>query len=539
MSSWHSLLVEAAIHSGLLAADVAPSLLQQAQRHGYDVAEWLCVQGRFPRSALFRALASHLHFDFVDLRVIALDSLISRYPVSMLKSRRIIPLDQRDGYLQVACAHADSHLLPLLERTFGQPIRLLQADPDALQQLLLQLEPDNTVVSDSVMLLETLFIEAYTHRASDIHLESLPVGGRVRLRIDGYLQPLINRIDSTTLHALLSRLKVLAGLDIAEQRAPQDGGFRYRFQRYDLPTLELRLATLPTKHGERATLRILGQANTTLSLTDLGMFAHTLDNLRQRIRKPHGMLLITGPTGSGKSTSLYAALRELNSHTINIMTVEDPIESEIVGVSQTAINSSKVSFASVLRSFLRHDPDTIMLGEIRDGETADIALKAAMTGHFVFSTLHTNSACGAITRLIDLGVEPYLVASTLVGVVSQRLVRRLCPFCCQQQPATAEEQQTLALSSHVLLSQPQGCPRCMGTGFSGRVGLFETLWLNNSLTPHIQRHCTEQQLHAVAADALAEMWTDARLKVINGMTTLAEVARIVEFPANIAELIHE
>lgn len=363
------------------------------------------------------------------------------------------------------------------------------------------------------------------NRSSDIHLVTEETGLRVRLRVDGRLTDFPIVANADTAAGLVSRVKVLSSLDIAEQRMPQDGGFSYHIAPPIDREFNIRVATAPTRLGERITMRLLGQEASGISLTDLGMFGQDLERFNKAIRDPYGMILLTGPTGSGKSTTLFAALQEINSPELNIMTVENPIEYVMEGVSQIQ-TGPKISFADALRSLLRHDPDVLMVGEIRDQETADVAVKSAMTGHMVFSTLHTNNAVSAVTRLIDIGCEPFLIGSTMTAVIAQRLVRRLCQHCRKARPATEEERKALAIHDDVDLYDSVGCAVCQGSGFSGRIGLFETLWFDEGLSRLVARGADEEEIEAAAGDNLQFMWEDGCNKVIAGLITLDEVREV-------------
>jgi len=286
----------------------------------------------------------------------------------------------------------------------------------------------------------------------------------------------------------------------------------------------VRCATMPTRFGERATLRLLGSDNQALSLAGIGMSAIDLQRFEREIQKPHGMILITGPTGSGKSTTLYAALQQVSSPEINIMTVEDPIEYVMSGVAQVQVGS-KVSFSSALRSFLRHDPDVMMVGEIRDGETAGIGMKAAMTGHLVFSTLHTNSAAGAVNRLVDMGAERYLIGATLLAVIAQRLVRRLCTECRQERVVTVREAEFFGFDIAQKVYEPKGCAHCLDSGYKGRLALFETYWIDTKARQLINDGATEAELIRHAKD-FSDLLHDGVNKVSSGLTSLAELKRL-------------
>jgi type IV pilus assembly protein PilB len=451
------------------------------ERFGCDrFVEVLTTAERIPPSAIYRAVAEKRGLPFEDCETAepALERA-RRLPDVLLRRGLVLPL--RSGSIATADPD-DRETVALVRRLLGPDGRIAVGEPQAVRMAALRVlaalgrvvEQDSEAAENSVSLFDAILKEAYLRRASDVHFEPDGAGMGVRVRIDGVLRPLVRRLRGEEGLGLVSRLKVLAGLDIAEQRAPQDGGFTYSLPVAGTDPIDIRAATISTHAGERATLRLLGTASRDLTLERLGMVAEDLERFRAGIRRPHGLLVLCGPTGCGKSTTLSAALREITRPEVNVMTVEDPIEYRIPGASQVQVGAAgKVTFARAIRSLLRHDPDILMIGEIRDAETADIALKAAMTGHLVLSTLHTNSAAGALTRLLDLGCEPYRVAGTLIGAVAQRLVRRLCPRCRTTRPPTEEE--AGFFGSDEELPAPTGCARCLGTGFSGRVGLFEVL----------------------------------------------------------------
>ena len=370
--------------------------------------------------------------------------------------------------------------------------------------------------------------DAYDAGASDIHLEATRDGLSVRFRLDGVLAAAPD--PPTELHhAVVSRIKLLAELDIAERRRPQDGRIRVRLESREL---DLRVSTVPTMHGESVVLRLLDRGGRPVSLEDLGMASHTLAATERLAMKPHGMVLVTGPTGSGKTTTLYAALAQRDSTREKIVTVEDPIEYQLAGVTQVPVHrQAGVTFAAALRSILRQDPDVVMIGEMRDDETAEIAVQAAMTGHLVFSTLHTNDALSAVPRLLDLGIPDYLIAATVEGILAQRLVRRVCEACrmtyrCPaQQIALLSGQPGRAMS----LQRGAGCGMCRGTGFRGRVGIFELLVVTDELRDAISRRATRTQLHEVAREAgLLPLRADGWAKAEIGVTTVDEVLRVVQ-----------
>ncbi|OYT79254.1 type II secretion system ATPase GspE [Pseudomonas sp. PGPPP2] len=377
-----------------------------------------------------------------------------------------------------------------------------------------------------IRLINALLSEAVREKASDVHLETFEHTLVVRMRVDGQLREMLRpRRELATL--LVSRIKVMARLDIAEKRVPQDGRIALRLAGHEV---DVRVSTLPSAHGERVVLRLLDKQAGRLQLARLGMAPTTLGHLQQVLAKPHGIFLVTGPTGSGKTTSLYAALAHLNDQTRNILTVEDPIEYHLPGIGQTPVNPKvEMTFARGLRAILRQDPDVVMVGEIRDSETAEIAVQASLTGHLVLSTLHTNSAIGAVTRLVDMGVDAYLLASSLVGVLAQRLVRVLCPACKTGVVADAEVCRRLGLdpSKAPRVFKSVGCEQCR-QGYCGRIGLYELVMVTPALSALIHQGASEQALLAEARRGTCSLFEDGRRRVLEGVTSVDELLRVIQ-----------
>ena len=375
-----------------------------------------------------------------------------------------------------------------------------------------------------IRMINVLFTQALRQGASDIHIEPYEGHSVVRFRVDGHLHSVAE--PHRALHAaMLSRIKIMANLDIAEKRLPQDGRISLRLAGRQV---DVRVATLPTGYGERAVLRLLDKERGRLELTSLGMDNDTLAGVDRLIHQPHGIVLVTGPTGSGKTTTLYAALGRLDAGSLNIMTVEDPIEYELHGISQTQVNPKiDMTFARALRSILRHDPDVIMIGEIRDLETAQIAVQASLTGHLVLATLHTNDAVSATTRLIDMGVERYLLSSSLLGVLAQRLVRKLCPACRRPYRPSATEAGELGASfAGEMLFAATGCAECNGTGYSGRTGIYELFAIDDEAKRLIHEVDSESQLrHHASRVGMRPLRMDALRWLRAGATSLEEVIR--------------
>ena len=375
-----------------------------------------------------------------------------------------------------------------------------------------------------IQLVDSILSQAVNERASDIHIEPEAKAVRVRNRVDGVLHRELE-LPSNLLAPIISRIKVLASMNIAESRMPQDGRFEIIT---DGHAIDFRVSTLPSAYGEKAVLRILDKSAMVYKLPEIGFSPDNLEKFRRAVKKPHGIILVTGPTGSGKTTTLYAVLSEVDSEELNIITVEDPIEYELPGVTQSQVNTKAgMTFANVLRSILRQDPDVIMVGEIRDLETATIATQAAMTGHVVFSTLHTNDAPGAITRLIDMGVEPFLVSSSLEAVLAQRLVRRICSKCIEDIPAPPQIKERYPEVKFV--KKGAGCNACNRSGYRGRVGLFELLIVNDDIRKLITDKVAASEIRQYAVKhGMKLLYDDGLEKVKEGRTTLEEVLRVTE-----------
>lgn len=366
-------------------------------------------------------------------------------------------------------------------------------------------------------------------QASDIHFEPYREFFRVRMRLDGILKNM-GEYEMRFYPPIAARAKLLGGLDIAERRAPQDGALSY-FVEHEIESHEVhfRISSIPTLYGEKIVFRRLSDREEVADLYQLGMDAKHLQQWERSMRRPSGITLVTGPTGSGKSTTLFATLKLLNQEMVNISTIEDPVEYKLEGVNQMQINSVKLSFASALRSMLRQDPDIIMVGEMRDKETADIAMRASLTGHKVFSTVHTNDTAGTLTRLIDMGVEPYLVASSLNTILAQRLVRKTCQHCTTLRPSTPEENLLLKLEDSHEIADPKGCQECNHTGYKGRTGVYEMLMMDEEVKRQVMesRSETEIKQYAIAHQGMKTVYEHTKEKVLNQTTTVEELRRVI------------
>ncbi len=400
---------------------------------------------------------------------------------------------------------------------------LLNTNLDAIPDLI-----DSDDAAPVIKLVNRILFQAVSERASDVHIEPGPGVVNVRSRIDGILY---DRLAPPRhyLPFLVSRIKVMAGLDIAEKRLPQDGRFNFTVAERNI---DVRVSVIPTSEGERLVLRLLDKGSAHLNLEDLGLNRENLDLFVGLISKPHGIILTTGPTGSGKTTTLYAALSRLNSRESNIITIEDPVEYNLPGVGQIQVNTKiGLDFARGLRSVLRHDPDIIMIGEIRDLETAEIAIQASLTGHLVFSTLHTNDAPSAVTRLVDMGIEPYLVSSTVTGVLAQRLVRLLCPQCKEPYKPAPETLDRANLEpdslKDVQFFRARGCPDCLQTGYKGRTGIYELLILDDAIQQILVHNPEANVIRKAALKAgMRTLLRDGLEKIRDGITSLEEVLRV-------------
>ncbi|WP_219212921.1 type II secretion system ATPase GspE [Variovorax boronicumulans] len=433
----------------------------------------------------------------------ALGEVARRFPI---KTFEPLPTEQLAQRISAAYSNGESNAATVVSEVQGEAdlSRMMQELP-AVEDLL-----ESAGDAPIIRMLNALLTQAARDGASDIHIEPYERTSSVRFRIDGTLREVVK--PNRALHAaLISRLKIMADLDIAEKRLPQDGRISLRI---GTRAVDVRVSTLPSAHGERAVLRLLDKNESKLTLESVGMLGDTLSRFETLIAQPHGIILVTGPTGSGKTTTLYSALARLDATRSNIMTVEDPIEYELAGVGQTQVNAKiDLTFAKALRAILRQDPDVIMIGEIRDFETAQIAIQASLTGHLVLATLHTNDAVSAVTRLTDMGVEPFLLSSSLLGVLAQRLVRRLCPTCAQR----AENGE----------AAPVGCDACGQTGYQGRTGIFELLVADEAVQSLIHSRAPESQIFTAAErGGLRSMRADGERLVQAGITSRAELLRV-------------
>ncbi len=544
------------LNSGQLAQ------VRSTGREGTGLIDAAVDAGFVNEEDALRAIGEEVGLDFVDLSDTAIDlSLLQGFPQKLIHRESIFPLQRNNGDLVVAtCNPFDLYPLDEVGSATGLTVNPVLASRDAIHrlikrhlgvgsetveglieqanedgiELLEELTTDGSELSEMaqeasvVRLVNEILLEAIELKASDIHIEPNPSGLSVRYRIDGLLHPQpvppeINRFEA----AMISRLKIMAKLNIAEKRLPQDGRIKLKVSGREI---DIRVSVIPVIHGEGIVMRILDKSAMVFHLAGLGMDSATIEQYRELIHLPHGIILATGPTGSGKTTTLYSSLMEVKSESNKIVTTEDPVEYQLDGISQIQVHPKiGLTFAQSLRSILRHDPDVVLVGEIRDFETAENAIQASLTGHLVFSTLHTNDAAGAYTRLVDMGVEPFLVASTVEAVVAQRLVRRLCVHCKEEYTPTADEFPTDFPVEQI--EQPLfrhcGCKHCRGVGYSGRMGLYELLVNTDAVRELAHDRASSWAIRQAAIEGgMATLRQDGWRKVLTGETSIAEVQRV-------------
>jgi len=468
--------------------------------------------------------------------------VLSKVPLTFLRKERIVPFKEEEHYVEVATDNPfNTEGFRKLEWIFSKPVKVYVVPFDEINAFLMEREESeeeeefeevlgedilaSPEEAPTVQFINDILMTALRVRASDIHFEPFKDRMRIRFRVDGVLKT-FKEIPVSKVPSVTSRLKIMANLDIAEKRLPQDGRIMVRVGGKEV---DIRVSTLPTYFGERVVLRLLSKESILYSTKELGLLDEDYRLFEKLIHTPHGIVLVTGPTGSGKTTTLYAALSEINSEEINIITVEDPVEYQLDGISQVQVKPDiGLTFAGALRSILRQDPDVIMIGEIRDVETAEIAIQAALTGHLVFSTLHTNDSATSVTRLLDMGIEPFLVASSVVGVVAQRLVRKVCPYCKESYRPSLEELRELGIEDFSgYFYRGKGCENCMGTGYLGRTAIYEILVVDGRIRKAILENRDSDEIKEIAVKAgMKTLRMDGAEKVKMGVTTPEEVLRV-------------
>lgn len=546
------------VNNGIITGEQLMKALEAQKGTGRKLGEVLVDEGFLSEKEIAQALSDQMHIEFVDLKRIDVpQEILNLVPVNILKKNKVFPFAYAPGnvnVLQVAMADpmdmnamddisiitnlqvepavtTTRNIMLAIDQYYGQQdmnavLESYTKEKGYTAQQEEELASEDINSSPIVLLTKEMIDNAVRQRASDIHIEPLERQVRIRYRIDGTLYEKAS-YSLKLLPAISARIKIIGGMDIAEKRKPQDGRIT---QVVDRQEYDIRVSVLPTVYGEKIVMRLTSKNALTREKSQLGLKPAELTQFDRILRNPHGILLVTGPTGSGKSTTLYTALSELNKEDVNIITVEDPVEANIDGINQVQVNpKANLTFASALRSILRQDPDIIMIGEIRDQETATIAVQAAITGHLVVSTLHTNSAAGTITRLADMGIEPYLISDAVVGVIAQRLVRRLCPACKRAKQATEEEKKLLSRSAAESLTiyEPGGCPQCDGSGYRGRIGVYEIMEMSPKLKVIISRDGSSEDIKQQALqEGMHTLRMSATEYVLDGTTSVNEMMKV-------------
>ncbi len=545
------------IEQGLLTPDQLQQALEEHRQTPKSLGRVLIDLGLIKETDLVRALAEQVGLEFVDLAEFSIDpGATTLLPEALARRYRAIPIGERDGKLLVAMSDpANVYALDDIRTITGRDVQPVVATAADVEQAIQKYsgmdgqvealsaaaadQADDTAVeieaaveeAPIVKLVQAIMTQAVGDRASDVHIEPMEKDVRVRFRVDGVLHEVMHSPKNIQ-GGLISRLKVMAEMNIAEKRIPQDGRISMRVGGKQL---DLRVATLPTVYGEKVVIRVLDKSNALLRLEDLGFMEDAYQRFEESFRKPYGALLVTGPTGSGKSTSMYATLNILNEEDKNIITVEDPVEYRLAGVNQIQVNpKAGLTFASALRSILRADPDIVLIGEIRDKETATIAIEAALTGHLVLSSLHTNDSASAISRLVEMDVETFLVASAIDCVVAQRLARKLCVRCREGYVPEEAQLQSAGYPEWLWgeipeLFRPAGCSACSHTGYRGRIGLYEVMQMTEEIERLTIERASADQIKAVSVQqGMMTLRDDGLEKTRLGLTSIEEIARVVK-----------
>lgn len=550
-------LLQFYIYKQVIKKKEAEKILEDCERLGVSVRDYMLAKEYTTEAEELPVLGEYYCMPYVEIDMLDIDkSLFDLFTFEFMKRYKVIPVSMSiEGKLLIATAKPlDCSSMSAINSQIVSPVDYVLVPPVQIDRYIdsiaavvstsaalddLNTEGDAALFSDkkaqidegviendvvnnpSVRLVDSIIKEAVPYRASDIHIEPFEKVVKVRYRIDGDLQERAE-FPINSYSAICARIKIMAGLDIAERRIPQDGRINLTIGGKEF---DFRVSSLPTVFGEKFVIRVLSKTSFRFTRSDLGFTEEENVLIDKMLAKPHGIILLTGPTGCGKSTTLYAFLKEINTSAVNIVTVEDPVEYIMSGVNQTQVNTkANMTFSTALRSILRQDPDVIMIGEMRDEETAEIAVRAAITGHIVFSTLHTNDATGAITRLEDMGVEDYLVADALVGVIAQRLVKRLCPECKKRGKTNAKEMEILGINEPINIFRPHGCQFCNGTGYKGRIAVHEIMYMNENMRSAVVREKNLEVLRDLAKqNGMVTLWSSCRSLVEKGVTSIQEL----------------
>ena len=545
------------IYKKLVRQKDSQEILDACERLNVGVREYLLAKETITELTELEALADYHCMPFVEIDMLDIDKeLFDLFTFDFMKKHKLIPISyDKNGVLLVATGKPmDCHAMSALSAQLACKCDYILVPPvqidryvDSIsavistsaalsdlntekteQQVGALMQGNQGVASEgdvinnpAVRLVDSVIREAIPYRASDIHIEPFEKAVRVRYRIDGDLQDRAE-FPIEAYSAICARLKIMSGMNIAERRVPQDGRINMNVGGKEF---DFRVSTLPTVFGEKFVIRVLDKTSFHFTRADLGFTEEENTVVDKMLARPHGIILLTGPTGCGKSTTLYSFLKEVNNPKVNIVTVEDPVEFTMAGINQTQVNAkANMTFAAALRSILRQDPDIIMIGEIRDEETAEIAVRSAITGHIVFSTLHTNDAPGAILRLQDMGVDNYLVADALVGVIAQRLVKRLCPACKKKGRTNAKEMEILGIDEPISIARPQGCQFCNNTGYKGRIAVHEVMYINDAMKSVVMSERNLDVLRKMAMDnGMISLWNSCRSLVVKGVTSMQEL----------------
>lgn len=556
------------VQEGVITQDQLDGALAKQKQIGGLLGEVMVTLGLITEDKLINVLCEQLDIDYLDLRKVEEISpeIIELIPEDLLRKYVIMPVRMSDkqmntlvvamadpmnifavddiaivtGYQIEPVLSTTSQIKAKIDSIFGQQQAQAVAEQYKKEQEAYfetgkkskdkddeddDARKEDVENSPIVQLVKGVIEQAVRQRASDVHIEAFEYNVRVRYRVDGALREVI-QYDKALFNAIIARIKIISGMDISEKRKPQDGRIT---QIVDRKEYDIRVSCLPTVFGEKVVMRIASKEGFNKNKMDLGLRPEDLVQFDNILKNPNGIILVTGPTGSGKSTTLYTALSELNTEDVNIITVEDPVEANIDGINQVHVNvKADLTFASALRSILRQDPDIIMIGEIRDTETAGIAVKASITGHLVVSTLHTNSTASTIGRMVDMGVEPYLLGDSLVGIIAQRLVRRLCPECKKQVEASESDKRNMGapVTESIQIFEPCGCPACDNSGYRGRIGIYEIMTITSDVKRMIARNATAEEIKAAAeAEGMSSLRSSAAKYVREGVTSIAEMMK--------------
>jgi len=550
-------LCQKMVMRGLITKDQLAVAEVTRNNLGGDLTHILLQKGFVREPEMLNFFSAEMQIPVVDLSKFSIDKHLLRHiPFHLAKKFCILPYSLKDKTLTLALADP-SHCNQIkealnhnryelgfviatrrqIEKAISEQYQILKTALAGAAQVEIINEEKKHIVDQSkkaeelaasvgaVEAVGAILEMAHSEQASDIHIEPQENYIRVRLRIDGILEEKMV-LSHKMLLPIVSRIKIISAMNIAEKRAPQDGRLTVKIKE---EVIDCRTSTYPTVHGEKVVIRLLRKGSLK-KLDQLGMYPHDAETFHSWVKRPHGLIFVTGPTGSGKSTTLYAALQILNSIERNITSIEDPVENEIAGINQAQLNNkANMTFASAMRSMLRQDPDVIMVGEVRDAETAEMALRAALTGHLVLSTLHTNTAVGAVSRLVNLGIPPFLLSAALVGVLGQRLVRKICPQCRVEYQDTEKQAHLLNLPEDIVTYKGQGCDACRQTGYVTRIGIFELFTVNENVRTLIEGGATDEAiLSDIKKKGYVPMIEDGRKKITDGLTTMGEVLRVTE-----------